>query len=358
MTTEPQLTKIDLPYVQRFEDRHGKERFYFRYRRKTLGSLPHPSDPKFHAVYQKFHKQVAGEGAPLTQGKDSLGWLIGKYQASPEFKSLAPRTRSDYAKHLAAIGLEHGRRSWRALTYEKVLEKIRDPLADRPRTADLRVAVLSACYGWAINERRLAKMENPCKGVRKLAKKGPGYRAWTINEINTFAKGATEDEFFLFAMAIYTALRAGDLAELNWFQFDGTVFRIALNKSGENVVLRLPVHDALRPLIEARRKETGWVFPAKKKDGAHQRPDSLSKVIGKATARMGLSGCTLHGLRTSLSTILAEGGASEKEIASWTGHQDLSMVEHYVRDAEQARLAVAGLARLPNIQRTVGVKPD
>ncbi len=50
---------------------------------------------------------------------------------------------------------------------------------------------------------------------------------------------------------------------------------------------------------------------------------------------------TAHGMRKTLATALADGGATTFQVASWTGHQSLSEVQHYTKSAERKR-AVMG----------------
>lgn len=344
--------KVDLKYVSQFADRHGRIRTYFRFKGRRH-ALPDPSDPGFMAAYKRLHGKLLGSAAVVTKGDESLGWLIGRYQAAPEFKALRESTRKEYARILSDIGMAHGTKDWRKLTYEKVLEHIRDPLADTPRKADTYVVILSAVYSWTIN-RRMAT-ENPCRGVPRLYKKGAGYRAWTRAEMETFAAGATEDEYLIFALALYTGQRAGDLVQLTWFQWDGSGFRLIQNKTGS--ALYIPAHPSLRTELERRTVRSGTIIATPgDKPQAYAR-STISKRIEKACRRMGLSGCTLHGLRTTHATLIAQSGKGSKVIASTTGHRQLAMVEHYTRNADQAALAEIAIGSLPNVERTGSGKP-
>ena len=50
--------------------------------------------------------------------------------------------------------------------------------------------------------------------------------------------------------------------------------------------------------------------------------------------------CTAHGLRHAFARRMAERGNTTHQIAAWTGHKSLSMVQRFTRAADQARLAV------------------
>ena len=56
--------------------------------------------------------------------------------------------------------------------------------------------------------------------------------------------------------------------------------------------------------------------------------------------------CQPHGLRKAAGRRLAEAGCSSRELMAVLGHKTLSEAERYTRDADQARLASAAVARL------------
>jgi integrase len=54
---------------------------------------------------------------------------------------------------------------------------------------------------------------------------------------------------------------------------------------------------------------------------------------------LGLKEFSLHGLRYSAASELAEAGCTDQQIAAITGHKSLSMVRKYSKGASQKRLA-------------------
>lgn len=332
---------MKLRYVQQFRDRHGRLRTYFRFRGQRF-PLPDPEDEGFSAEYRRLCQTVAGRAATPSPSADTLAWLVDAYQGSPEFKRLGDRTRRDYAAALAAIVEAHGDKRFAPLRRPGVMKHIRDPLADTPRKADQHVAVLSAVYSWAVT--REIVRENPCAGVGKLYQAGEGYRAWSADEIARFLVGCTEWEFLVFALALYTGQRPGDLCKLTWFQYDGAAFRIRQGKTKQPLVIH--AHPVLQAVLAELPRTDGTILA--KADGSPIPRSSLSSRWSATQRRIGLRGCTLHGLRTTHATALAEGGASARQIMASTGHRTLSMVEHYTRHAEQARLSQASVAMLPS----------
>ena len=75
----------------------------------------------------------------------------------------------------------------------------------------------------------------------------------------------------------------------------------------------------------------------------------LFELILAANAGAGLPArCVAHGLRKAALRRLAEHGSTTKEIAAVSGHRSLSEIERYTAKADQAGLAQAAIAKLPD----------
>jgi integrase/recombinase XerD len=55
--------------------------------------------------------------------------------------------------------------------------------------------------------------------------------------------------------------------------------------------------------------------------------------------------CAAHGLRKAASRLLAEDGATDREIMSITGHKTADEVTRYTRDVDSERLAENAMAK-------------
>ncbi|ABQ60571.1 site-specific recombinase, phage integrase family [Brucella ovis ATCC 25840] len=114
--------------------------------------------------------------------------------------------------------------------------------------------------------------------------------------------------------------------------------------------LFLPITPILSEVLEAtpRQGETVLVTAY----GEPFSPKSLTGRMADWTASAKLpKGFTLHGLRKTLGKILAEGGASTRQIMDTLGHDDIAHAELYTREAEQARLATDGMSRVVRLKR-------
>jgi integrase len=68
------------------------------------------------------------------------------------------------------------------------------------------------------------------------------------------------------------------------------------------------------------------------------------------TAKAGVpKGCTLHGLRKSLGKLLAEGGASTRQLMDVLGHDDIEHAELYSREASQEILARDAMSKVTRL---------
>lgn len=276
--------------------------------------------------------------------KYRMGKLLLDYQSSAEFAQLRESTQAYYGRTISELAKIVGDFPYNKLDRKGVL-RLRDLYAETPRKADTIVGLLSVVFSWAMDRELVTA--NPCIGVKALRppSKRPGYRAWEPEEIIKFTEHATPEEFAMFALALYTGQRAGDLVRIRWADIDAGVIRLAQAKTG--AVMTLPVHAALAEAL-ARIERRGETVLASR-DGRPLAPNNLSNRMRSALARAGIEGVTLHGLRATHAKLLAEAGASVRQIAASTGHASLAMVSRYTRNASQAQLA-AGLAeQLPPV---------
>lgn len=174
-----------------------------------------------------------------------------------------------------------------------------------------------------------------------------GWRAWTDAERDKFEArwpiGTTPRTCY--ALALWLGNRRSDVARIEWRMFDfprGIVY-IEQTKGGKQLVL--PITPMLRENIEALPRVGETVLVT-----AYGKPFSEKSLTGRMadwtqSAKLP-KGCTLHGLRKSLGKMLAEGGASARQIMDTLGHDDIEHAELYSRDASQAILAKDGMDKV------------
>ena len=151
-----------------------------------------------------------------------------------------------------------------------------------------------------------------------------------------------------FALLLYTAQRGGDVVKMVRNDIVEGYIRVAQDKArkGTTNELMIPIHPAL-----ARALKAGPVVGMQHLiTDARGRPlRGLTGLLETAAERAGLpSHCVAHGLRKAALRRIADHGGTTKEIAAVSGHRSLSEIEHYTRAADQVRLAMAAVAKLPD----------
>ena len=123
----------------------------------------------------------------------------------------------------------------------------------------------------------------------------------------------------------------------------GETIRVVQQKTGAK--LTIPLHADLRAILtETKRKHVAILTT---EYGRAFTVDGFSGFMRDAIKAAGLPlECQPHGLRKAAGRRLAEAGCSSRELMAVLGHKTLSEAERYTRDADQARLASAAVARL------------
>lgn len=349
----------------------AKGRIYY-YHRPTKTRLPDdPTSPEFvQKLAELNRRQVKG---PVTL-VGSLSHLIRSYKAHRDFTDLSAATRSSYDRYLCWLDDNFGSQEAGALTREDVLE-IRDGLQDTPRKANYVVAVISLVYTWGME--RPTKMGLPKGFVHPATKikkfeQGDGYQPWTPEQQATFLAGAEPRFQIAYALGRWLGQRESDVVALPRTAYRDGVIRLRQSKSGK--LLTLPVHaslrealaEALAPLPDTSRLRD--IVPTTLVFNRSRRPftiDGFKTSWGKEVERLGLKGCTFHGLRVTLATEQANSGATDQELMNFFGWSSAAMARRYTRQADQAGNAASAMRKLEQKQaETVklaasgSVKPD
>jgi site-specific recombinase XerD len=90
-----------------------------------------------------------------------------------------------------------------------------------------------------------------------------------------------------------------------------------------------------------------WSDPAESKYGKPFTVDGFSQWMRDAITAAGLPlECKPHGLRKAAGRMLAEAGATAKQIMAVLGHATLTEAQRYCDEADQAGLAEAAVIQL------------
>lgn len=214
-----------------------------------------------------------------------------------------------------------------------------------PNTYNKYVALFRLVWRTLGDEARCAV--NPWDGVRrKVLPKTNGRRALTVEELTKVTADLTGEMRLLFALGIYTGLRLGDCALMDWGKID-IVRRVIITTPRKTArtgkVVEIPLHPVLAGMLEEipERNRKGYLLPETAE--IYQRDDSaVTKRIravfegaGIATTKevagysQAVAEVGFHSLRHSFVSLMGNAGAPLALVQSIVGHANPMMTAHY-----------------------------
>lgn len=279
-----------------------------------------PGTPEFIASYN----EAVARKVKLPEGV--LSALVSKFEASPEFDKLAPRTQADYRKQFKLIYRDFGDLPLEALSdlrVRGVFKDWRDELAKRSlRQADAAWVALARVLSWALDRRKITV--NPCERGGRLYHGTRADKVWMPEQEAAFLSVASEPLRHAYVLAIWTGQRQGDLLKLPWSAWDRTAMpkaphgKIRLRQGKTGVGVEITVSAQLNDMLDATPRCSPVILL--NSDGKPWTSHGFSSSWRKACKRADIAGITFNDLRGTFVTRAAISGATEAEIASATGH--------------------------------------
>ena len=369
---------VRLRHVNKFVDRHGRVRIYFRQAGCKAIPLPGPiGSPEFMEAYNAaISEPLPKVGVPLKAG--TLAALAISYFNSATFNDKRPETQRTERGIIDRLVEQYGSGKVSDLKPEQV-QKIIDKKAAAPSAARNLLAVIRVLMDHAIKIKW--RTRNPAIGITRPKIKGKGFRAWkdehcgkyeATHPLGTRARLAYE-------LLSCTGLRRSDIVGVgrqHIRRLDEPVVigpytithEIALvqQKTDEEVggLLILP---QLQAAIDAMPADN-LIFIVTK-DGKPLTKESFGNWFHACCIEAGLlpevvdasgrpKGLASHGLRKRMAERLAHLGCGDEWIAAVLGHKDTRQVKVYTKGANKRRMARSALAslaeaehaRTPNLQ--------
>jgi integrase len=330
------MAVIKLDYVNSYYDRTGKLRHRFRRGGKGRALPGEVGSEEFMTAYREClaDNKPATPGAPRT-GEGSFGRLINEYYGSSAFRNnLKPSSQKAYRYALEPLAKAHGHRLVKDMRADKVAKIIQDIGDKKPGMANFTKSVLQKLMKYAIKAKW--RTDNPVIGIDRF--KSGEHHTWTEGELKTFETRwpLGTRERLAYALLLYTIQRVGDVARMRRADIVDGELHVIQDKTGAE--LYLPIVTQLKQAMKA--------YPAKgltligSENGKQLSRAGLSELMARAIDQAGLPAkCVSHGLRKAGMRRLAEDGATEKQIAAWSGHKTLREIERYTKAADQRRLA-------------------
>ena len=357
----------DYPYASSFVDRLGKRRWRYRRAGKSMMLPEAPGHPAFEAAYAAATEGRAVAPAIVrrlpTAAKPrtlSAAWRILTTRTA-DWGRLKPETRATQSaiaeRFLSARISDDAPTTYGEIeiaTFERRhVKAILARYADRPHAGGHVLRLLRKLIGVALDEEWIAV--DPTHRLR-YRPEYKGWRAWTDGERRAFERHWPVDSTprLAYALALYTGQRRSDVSTMRWDDISDGGMEIVQRKTGK--ALWVPLHPDLVAVLDATPRRHDVILVTHYGEPFSEK--SLGMRMQAWTTAAGIGpGATLHGLRKTLGKLLAESGATTREIMDILGHDDIAHAELYSREAEQKRLARAGMGKLFTRQEAPAAEP-
>jgi integrase len=304
-----------------------------------------PGSPEFLASY---NEAIESHRAPDASRFRSLVTL---YKASGDYKKLAESTRAQWGKWLDRIADYFGELSIaqfdRPEKIRPVIRRWRNQWADKPRTADYALQVLSRVIAHGVDP--LGKVAgNPCEGIKHLYDADRSEIIWADSDIAMVKQTCSAEIAHAVDLAAHTGLRLGDLMRLSWSHVGDNAIVLTTSKSKHRREAIIPLYAGLRDVLARIPKRATTILT-----NSRNRPwtaDGFGSSFNKAKIDAGMSERDLHfnDLRGTAATKFYIAGFTMREIAetlAWEEESVEKIIRRYVGRDAAIRARIAKLER-------------
>lgn len=344
------------PHVER---NRVKGHTYLSFRRGKGPRVRLPHDPTTEEFIVAYQAALLGETTPTRSrptpvAPGTISALIVSYKKSVEYVGLRHTSKRGYKTRLETLRKDHGHRTIAGLSRERIITGILQPYADRPAAAldtlkKLRILIRHAInIGWLKHD--------PSLGIKrpKIGK----IRSWTDAEIEQFRGRWTLGTKQRAAFQLYLNLgqRRSDTVRMSQAHFTpDRKIRVKQQKTGRELLI--PLHSDTIEALKAYGVKHVVIITTE-----YGKPFTVNGFSGwmrDAITEAGLPlECKPHGLRKAAGRMLAEAGATAKEIMSILGHTTLAEAERYTEEADQAHLARSAVIKLEGHKANKSAQTD
>jgi len=321
------MVKVDLKGIAKVT---AKGQVYYYAWRKGPRLRGEPGSPEFMASY---NEAIENRRTPDTARFRSLVTL---YKASGDYKALADSTKRNWSPWLDRIGQHFG--DLRIAQFDRpdkirpIIRRWRNQWADKPRTADYGLQVLSRVLSYAVDP--LGKIAgNPCEGIKQIYSANRSEIIWTDSDIGQLKKTCSADVGYAVDLAAHTGLRLGDLLRLSWSHVGDDAITITTGKSKHRRTAIIPLYDDLRRVLASIPKRSTTILT-----NVHRRPwtpNGFGTGFNRAKigAKMNERDLHFHDLRGTAVTKFYIIGIPERviaEIMAWEEEHVAKIIRRYV----------------------------
>jgi integrase len=333
------MVRVDLKGVAKVT---AKGRTYYYAWRGGPRLLGEPGSPEFITSFNEAYE------SRRTPDSARFRSLITLYKASNDYKNLEDSTKRNWARWLDRIGEYFGYLSIaqfdRPQKIRPVIVRWRNQCADKPRSADYGMQVLSRVISYAVDP--LGKIAgNPCEGIRRLYSGDRSEIIWVEEDITLLKKTCTSEIADAVDLAKATGLREGDLLRLSWshvHEAEGAI-RITTGKSKHRREAIIPLYNDLKHVLARIPKRSTTILTNVR--GQPWKTGGFSTAFNRAKRKAGMNNRNLHfnDLRGTAATMFYQAGLSQRviaEIMGWEEEHVDKIIRRYVSRTAATKEAI------------------
>jgi len=330
------MVKVDLRGIAKVR---AKGRVYYYAWRGGPRLCGEPGSTEF---MKGFHDAIESRCTPEPGRFRSL---VTSYRASDAYtKGLGEKTRREWGPWLDRVASYFG--DLRIAQFERtakikpVILRWRNQWADKPRTADYALQVLSRVLSHAVEEGKLAG--NPCEGIKRKYSGDRSEIIWTDADIAQLKQTCTQEVAHATDLAAHTGLRLGDLKRLAWTHIGEDAIVITTGKSKHRREAIIPLYDELRNVLARIPRRSTVVLT-----NARGHPwRGLATTFSAAKKAAGINNLHFHDLRGTAATRFYIAGLPIRaiaEILGWSEDNVEKIIRRYVARGAATRAVIRQL---------------
>lgn len=327
---------LPLRHINRYPDRHGRMRYYYRPPGGRNTPLPgKPDSPEFLAAYQA---AAAEAKPPIGAGRHAAGSVaqaVSLYLGSAKFVRLADDTRRTRRNELERFRLAKGELPLAMMERRHVEKLLRDKT---PGSARNCLKALAPMLAWCVAEGLI--VADPTAGIARPTGSKEGYRPWSDDQVAAFrARHPIGSKARLaLELLVNTGAARVDAVRLGRQHVRDGILSFRRHKT--DVLVEIPVLDGLAAILADTKAADRLAFLLTDK-GQPFTPAGFGNWFRDRCNEAGIpKGYSAHGVRKYAATLRANLGATAHELMAWFGWLTMREAERYTRNAERRRLAI------------------
>jgi hypothetical protein len=342
----------ELQHVNKFTDRHGKVRRYFR--RPGQKAVPLPGEPgsvEFLTAYLEEMRKIApaeiGKATRSKAGTVSAA-IAGYYQSNQYWlEPLSEGTQRSRKGILERFRGQDGDKPLAGVRRADIIERLDKLLPSTRRNA---LVAFRGLMQYAVAVELIA--DDPTAGIKGY-KPPPkaldddsedGHLTWPEAWIAQYEAHHPigSKERLTMALALFTAQRRSDVIRMGPGMVKGGVMSLRQKKTG--TLVHIPVAPELAQIVAASVCGIKEYIISNRGKG-YSRPNGLGEAFRGWCDEAGLPAeATMHGLRKAWCRRAAAGRATEDQMMQVTGHQTSKQLREYLHMVNREMLAQQGIA--------------